>query len=106
MLKKLVQNEYTALYRENELRESTLNMQDRDFLHQVCARMAGYTWNRYEIERIRKDLIGMAAQAEIQGGDLQEVLGCGPDEYSYQIVDGIDRGNHWTTSALTIRWYT
>lgn len=93
MLKKLVQNEYTALYKENELRESTLNMQDRDFLHQVCARMAGYTWNRYEIERVRKDLIGMAAQAEARDSDLHGVLGCTPDEYSRQIVDGIDRGS-------------
>lgn len=93
MLKKLVQNEYTALYKENELRESTLNMQDRDFLHQVCARMAGYTWNRYEIERVRKDLIGMAAQAEARDSDLHGVLGCAPDEYSRQIVDGIDRGS-------------
>lgn len=93
MLKKLVQNEYTALYKENELRESTLNMQDRDFLHQVCARMAGYTWNRYEIERVRKDLIGMAAQAEAWDSDLHGVLGCAPDEYSRQIVDGIDRGS-------------
>ena len=93
MLKKLVQNEYTALYKENELRESTLNMKDRDFLHQVCARMAGYTWNRYEIERVRKDLIGMAAQAEARDSDLHGVLGCTPDEYSRQIVDGIDRGS-------------
>lgn len=92
MLKKLVQNEYTALYKENELRESTLNMQDRDFLHQVYARMAGYTWNRYEIERVRKDLIGMAAEAEARDSDLHGVLGCAPDEYSRQIVDGIDRG--------------
>lgn len=93
MLKKLVQNEYTALYKENELRESTLNMQDRDFLHQVYARMAGYTWNRYEIERVRKDLIGMAAEAEARDSDLHGVLGCAPDEYSRQIVDGIDRGS-------------
>lgn len=92
MLKKLVQNEYTALRAENKLRSSTLNKKNLDILRQVDARMLSYTWNCYEIERVKKDLIGMAAQAETRGGDLRQVMGGNPDEYCCQIVDGIDQG--------------
>ena len=92
MLKQLVQNEYTALRAENKLRSSTLSKKNQDILRQVDARMLSYTWNCYEIERVKKDLIGMAAQAETRGGDLRQVMGGNPDEYCRQIVDDIDRG--------------
>lgn len=92
MLKNLVQNEYTALRAENKLRSSTLNKKNQDILRQVDARMLSYTWNCYEIERVKKDLIGMAAQAETRGSDLRQVMGGNPDEYCCQIVDGIDQG--------------
>lgn len=81
MLKKLVQNEYTELRKENELRKSTLNKRNQDILRQVYDRMSAYTWNCYEVELVRKDLIGMAAQAEARGSDLEQVMGGNPDEY-------------------------
>ena len=93
MLRDLIQNEYTELYKENRLRSSTLNKRNQDILRQVHARMMSYTWNCYEIELVRKDLIGMAARAEAQGHDLEQVMGCDPDEYCRQIVDDIDRGS-------------
>lgn len=93
MLKKLVQNEYTELYKENKLRESTLSKRNQDILRQVYDRMTAYTWNCYEVELVRKDLIGMVAQAEARGSDLEQVMGGNPDEYCRQIVDGIDRGS-------------
>lgn len=93
MLQKLVHNEYTELRKENEMRESTLNKRNQDILRQVCVRMTAYTWNCYEIEMVRKDLIGMAARAETQGHDLGHVMGCDPDEYCRQIVVDIDRGS-------------
>lgn len=93
MLKKLVQNEYTELRKENELRKSTLNKRNQDILRQVYDRMSAYTWNCYEVELVRKDLIGMAAQAEARGSDLEQVMGENPDEYCRQIVEGIDRGS-------------
>ena len=93
MLKKLVQNEYTELRKENELRKSPLNKRNQDILRQVYDRMSAYTWNCYEVELVRKDLIGMAAQAEARGSDLEQVMGGNPDEYCRQIVEGIDRGS-------------
>ena len=79
MLKKLVQNEYTELRKENELRKSTLNKRNQDILRQIDARMLSYTWNCYEIERVKKDLIGMAAQAETRGRGLKQVMGGKPE---------------------------
>lgn len=93
MLRNLIQNEYTELYKENRLRSSTLNKRNQDILRQVHARMMSYTWNCYEIELVRKDLIGMAARAEAQDHDLEQVMGCDSDEYCRQIVDDIDRGS-------------
>ena len=106
MLKKLVQNEYTELRKENELRKSTLNKRNQDILRQIDARMLSYTWNCYEIERVKKDLIGMAAQAEIRGSDLKQVMGGNPDEYCCQIVDGIDQGTPLDYICTWFpRWY-
>ena len=102
MLKNLVQNEYTALRAENKLRSSTLNKKNQNILRQVDARMLSYTWNCYEIERVKKDLIGMAAQAETRGSDLGQVMGGNPDEYCRQIVDGIDQG---TPLDYVCTWY-
>lgn len=105
MLRNLIQNEYTELCKENKLRESTLNKRNQDILRQVCVRMTAYTWNCYEIELVRKDLIGMAAQAEARGSDLEQVMGGNPDEYCRQIVDDIDRGSALDSVCTWYPWF-
>lgn len=63
----LLQNQYTLLKKANDLSEETLNTEDRMTLKEMVGRLQALTWNRYEMERIRKDLIGMAARCELEG---------------------------------------
>ena len=71
----LLQNQYTLLKKANDLSEETLNTEDRMTLKEMVGRLQALTWNRYEMERIRKDLIGMAARCELEGRTLQQEVG-------------------------------
>ena len=71
----LFKNQYTILKKANDLSVQTLNTNNRATIKDICDHLCSMTWNQYEIERIRKDLIDISARCELEGRTLQEEIG-------------------------------
>lgn len=98
----LLQNQYTLLKKANDLSEETLNTEDRMTLKEMVGRLQALTWNRYEMERIRKDLIGMAARCELEGRTLQQEVGGDTDRFLLELAPDLPRG---TPLDEVCTWY-
>ena len=72
---KIIRNEYRDLKKENDLIFSTLAEYDRDAITEILNTVDNTRGLGYEVELVRKDLIGMAAQAETEGRTLADVIG-------------------------------
>ena len=88
----LFQNQYTILKKANDLSVETLNADNRATVKDICDRLRGMTWNQYEIERIRKDLIDISARCELEGRTLQEEIGGDPDVFLLELAPDLPRG--------------
>lgn len=88
----LFQNQYTILKKANDLSMETLNADNRATVKDICDRLRGMTWNQYEIERIRKDLIDISARCELEGRTLQEEIGGDPDVFLLELAPDLPRG--------------
>lgn len=89
----MMRDEYRMLKRENDLRASSLTDADQDELQYARGLLQSVSANFYEIERIRKDLIGMAARAEIAGGDLRSSIGADRESFYRGLAENVDKGN-------------
>lgn len=54
-------SEYAQLKRENDRREGALPLADREEIGRAMASIRRASWNLYELERLRKDLIDIGA---------------------------------------------
>lgn len=72
---RIIRSEYSDLKKENDLVFSTLAERDRDTITDILNTINNTRGLRYEVELVRKDLIGMAARAEAQGQPLTDDLG-------------------------------
>ena len=73
-------SEYAQLKRENDRREGALPLADREEIGRAMASIRRASWNLYELERLRKDLIDMALRAALEHKTLAESLGPGRQE--------------------------
>lgn len=77
----MIKNELRILRKENRLRSEFLNIQDQDTIQKMVAFMNIRKLSVFEAEVLRKDLIGMALEAESRGETLDSVIG--PDKESF-----------------------
>lgn len=68
-------NEYGALKKQNRKRFDALCLADRNTITVAMESIQNASWNLYEVERVRKDLIDMAEKAKEEGKTLAEALG-------------------------------
>lgn len=68
-------NEYGALKKQNRKRFDALCLADRNTITVAMESIQNASWNLYEVERVRKDLIDMAEKAKGEGKTLAEALG-------------------------------
>ena len=68
-------NEYRLLKRHNNTRYEVLTPSSRDTVEAAMESIRKASWNLYEQERVRQDLIGMAEKAEANEKTLAQVLG-------------------------------
>lgn len=68
-------NEYALLVKDNERRCANLALADNNTINVAMETIRKASWNLYEIERVRQDLITMAERAETGGKTLAETLG-------------------------------
>ncbi|MDD3202544.1 MAG: hypothetical protein PHZ05_02175, partial [Pygmaiobacter massiliensis] len=59
-----MKNEWKQLCKENSTRQSRLREKDQDVLDDVLSYLKSTNRNPYELEGLRKDLIGMAEEAQ------------------------------------------
>lgn len=65
-----LQDPYRMLKKENDLRAAFLSGADRELLAQMFRYLESCTCRQYELELSRKELIGMALQAQAEGDTL------------------------------------
>ena len=88
----MIKNAYSSLRKENDLSASTLQGENQVTLRNICDFLETITWNHYEIERIRKDLIDISARCELEGRTLQEEIGGDPDVFLLELAPDLPRG--------------
>lgn len=98
----LFKNQYTMLKKANDLSAGTLTADDRLFLENLCRGLNILTWNCYEIERIRKDLIEIAARCELEGRTLQQEVGGDTERFLLELAPDLPRG---TPLDYVSTWY-
>lgn len=98
----LLQNEYTLLKKANDLSIETLTADNRLVLEDICRHLLYLTWNCYEIERIRKDLIDITARCDLEGRALQEEVGGDVDRFLLELAPDLPRG---TPLDYVCIWY-
>lgn len=98
----MLQNQYTLLKKANDMSCETLNAENRRTLRNIGKYLLCMTWNCYEIERIRKDLIAIAARCELEGRTLQEEVGGDIERFLLEFVSDLPRG---TPMEYVCIWY-
>lgn len=76
-----MKNEWKQLCKENNTRQSRLREKDQDVLDDVLSYLKSTNRNPYDLEVLRKDLIGMAEEAQDRGESLEDVIG--PDRKDF-----------------------
>ena len=98
----MIKNAYSSLRKENDLSTSTLQGENQVTLRNICDFLETITWNHYEIERIRKDLIDISARCELEGRTLQEEIGGDPEAFLLELAPDLPRG---TPMDSVSTWY-
>ncbi len=76
-----MKNEWKQFCKENNTRQSRLREKDQDVLDDVLSYLKSTNRNPYDLEVLRKDLIGMAEEAQDRNESLEDVIG--PDRKEF-----------------------
>lgn len=86
-------NEYALLVKDNERRCANLALADNNTIDVAMETIRKASWNLYEVERVRQDLITMAERAEAGGKTLAETLGPNRAELFDAMAREMEPGN-------------
>ncbi len=101
---KTIRNEYRGLKKENDLIFSTLAECDRNTITDIIGVIDNTRGIGYEVELVRKDLIGMAAQAETQGGRLTDVIGNDVESFKHDLLASMPKPKLADYMADSLVW--
>lgn len=102
----LFKNQYTMLKKVNDMSVKTLNAENRAALKEISCYLLYMTWNCYEIERIRKDMIEIAARCELEGRTLREEIGGDTARFLLEMAPDLPRGTPLDYVCIWYpRWY-
>lgn len=79
-------NELVMLKKENKLRMDSLVEEDRICIGRITIKLRGPWLRPFELEVMRKELIGMALEARQRGSTLADTLGVGEEEFCAQLL--------------------
>ena len=94
-------NEYALLVKDNERRCANLALADNNTINVAMETIRKASWNLYEVERVRQDLITMAERAEAGGKTLAEALGPNRAELFDAMAREMEPGNF---RIIFVRW--
>lgn len=83
------QNNHGILEAQNFQDEQSLNKENKKILHKMMKYVRTFPLKSIEIEQIRRDLLGMAIEAQKRGTPFQTVLGEKPRKFCDQIIYSI-----------------
>lgn len=75
-----------SLYLSNIDLELKLNDENKQILHRITKYMKSFYLEEYETEILRKDLIGMALEAETRGETLQNIIGDNINDFCDELI--------------------
>ena len=78
-----------TLEAQNFQDEQSLNKENRKTLHKMMKYVRTFPLKSIEIEQIRRDLTGMAIEAQQRGTSLQAMLGENPRKFCDEISHGL-----------------
>ncbi len=82
---------YRKLVKENNDELLRLPQQDWEIFERMMKYMASFRLSRFELEVIRKDLIGMAGEAKLEGIEFSDRLGMPEKEFCDRLIKDATR---------------
>lgn len=104
MSMKILHNKYNIIKQENIEESAKLKLKDRRMIDRMADYLSTKKISLYELEVIKKDIIGMAIEAELEGVLLREKIGVSEKEF----VNNISletKGNSWIERSMIIGYY-
>lgn len=99
----LFYNNYQKLRQENI--DNSLELSDANYamLDRMIQYISAHNISLFELEVVKKDLIGLAAQAEKNQGSLEDMLGVPEREFCNTLMEGAMKKNHLNTFFSPLR---
>lgn len=101
MIMKLLHNKYKKIRQENIEESAKLKLKNRRMIERMADYLSTKKISLYELEVIKKDIIGMAIEAELEGVLLRDKIGISEKEF----VNNISletKGNSWIERSMII----
>ncbi len=100
----LFNNNYRRLKNENNKEIEKLSGKNWDPLKRMMEYTASFDVSLFELEVIKKDLIGIAREADSQNEDLTDKLGIPEKEFCDSLIKGIMKRSGWEQIILSVRY--
>lgn len=99
----LFYNNYQKLRQENI--DNSLELSDANYamLDRIIQYISAHNISLFELEVVKKDLIGLAAQAEKNQGSLEDMLGVPEREFCNTLMEGAMKKNHFEHFLLSLK---
>lgn len=78
-----------ALAVENSSEELKMSDKDRKLLRKISRYIATFQLSEYEVEEIRKELIGISEQARMRGEHLEEAIGMDYEKFCNEMITAV-----------------
>lgn len=102
---RIFNNNYKRIKQENIDESAKLKSENRRMIERMTGYLSTKKISLYELEVIKKDIIGMAVEAENEGVSLQEKIGVSEEEFA-DSISLETKGNSWIEHCMIIACYT
>lgn len=96
-------NDYNRIYRENEKGMVKISDDNCRSIIRICQYISAFPVSMFQLEVIRKDLIGLAMEADMDNISLEEKLGVSEEEFSKELIKEAERPDCWEKVLYRIR---
>lgn len=100
----LFNNNYRRLRDENNKEITKLSEKNWEPLKRMMDYTASFDVSLFELEVIKKDLIGIAREADAQNEELEEKIGIPEKEFCQSLIKGIMKRSRWEQVILAVHY--
>lgn len=102
-MKDFWRNDYNRIYHENESGMMKISDDNCRSIIRMCQYISAFPVSKFQLEVIRKDLIGLAMEADMDKMSLEEKLGVSEEEFSRELIKEAERPDCWEKVLYRIR---